>query len=139
MNASTTTPTSAGAPLSKRALKRLAREEKLREQRKQKKMTKKQEAKSAEPFPELKWDPLPHEPVNPSRQEKKLLQQQAMSKCQSSISIAIDCSFEKYMTESEKKVSLGQYACFVADKDSELITHKPKVHASTNSLFICFQ
>jgi hypothetical protein len=115
MEAATTTTTHNGEqpPMSKRAMKRLARTEHKREQRKVKKQARKLERHSAtnevdeehekEHFPN--WEKLPHEPLNPSRQEKKQLLLTSFAKAQSSITIAIDCAFENYMTDQEKKVS----------------------------------
>ena len=99
-------------PLSKGALKRQAREERTKEQRKQKRLEKKEEKRQhqlehqASGQPDVTWDALPYETRNPTRQEKRALQQESHAKAQSSVTIAIDCAFESYMTEAEKKVSV---------------------------------
>ena len=99
-------------PMSKGALKRLAREERIKEHRKQKKLVKKEEKRQQQeeraPALDIRWEPLPYEPRNPTRQEKKKLQQESLARIQSNVTIAIDCAFESYMTEQEKKVSLGK-------------------------------
>lgn len=107
---------SASEPLSKRARKRVEKQEKMKELREQKKLKKlaEKEEKGAEkseeheikPYEnEIKWEPLPFEGPAFLRQEKKVKLQESFRKGCSGVTIAIDCAFESYMNESEKIVS----------------------------------
>jgi hypothetical protein len=96
---------------SKRSMKRQARQEQMREERKRKRQVKLQEKREAKQQyleqtagEHVEWVPLPHEPPNESRQDKRKAHYESFKGIQSPMTIAIDCAFERYMTEGEKKV-----------------------------------